>query len=91
MRLTGKGVARFAIMAEAHEGWIGEILADYSSAEAETLFALLGGRHAAAQPRQNGSEAGLADPTEALDKEPSFDADGQRFARRRGSGGSHVR
>jgi len=91
VRLTAKGVARFAIMAEAHEGWIGEILADYSSAEAETLFALLGGVRAAAQRRQNGSEAGLSGISEAADKAQSFDADGQRFARRRGSGGSHVR
>jgi DNA-binding MarR family transcriptional regulator len=91
VRLTAKGVARFAILAEAHEAWIGEILAHYSCAETETLFALLGGVRAVAQPRQNGGQADLADVSDASEQVQRSDADGQRFARRRGSGGSHVR
>jgi DNA-binding MarR family transcriptional regulator len=43
VRLTPKGAQQFAVMAKAHEGWVGEILAGYSSGEAESLFALLSG------------------------------------------------
>jgi len=91
VRLTGKGVARFGIMAQAHEGWIAEILAGYSSAETETLFALLGRARTAAGPRQNGGAADLAGVADASDQDRRSAADGQRFPRRRGSGGTHVR
>jgi len=43
VRLTPKGAQQFAVMAKAHEGWVGEILGGYSSGEAESLFALLSG------------------------------------------------
>jgi DNA-binding MarR family transcriptional regulator len=41
VRLTPRGQQQFAAMAKAHEGWIGEILADFGSAETESLIALL--------------------------------------------------
>lgn len=90
VRLTGKGGTQFAAMAEAHEGWIGEILAGYSSAETETLLALLGGARAGAAGRQNGFEAGLGIAA-GSDKNRRPIGEDARLARKRGSGGSHVR
>jgi DNA-binding MarR family transcriptional regulator len=96
VRLTEQGSTRFAAMAEAHAGWIGAILANYSAAEVESLFALL----APARPRvtaaKNGFEpeveterGGLATP--APPRERRVEDEAPRFGRRRGSGGSHVR
>ncbi len=96
VRLTEQGSARFAAMAEAHAHWIGAILANYSGAEVESLFALL----ARARPRvtaaKNGFEpeveterGGLATP--APPRERRVEDAAPRLGRRRGSGGSHVR
>jgi DNA-binding MarR family transcriptional regulator len=41
VRLTPKGAQQFQAMAKAHEAWVNEILAGYSSAETESLIALL--------------------------------------------------
>ena len=96
VRLTDKGAARFAAMAEAHADWIGAILANYSSAEVETLFALLARARPRATEAKNGFEPevetdrdGLA--TTAPLRQRRVDDDAPRLGRRRGSGGSHVR
>lgn len=41
VRLTQEGVARFAVMAAAHEGWVDEMLRDFGADELETLITLL--------------------------------------------------
>ena len=41
VRLTPKGAQQFQVMAKAHEGWVNEILAGFSSGDTETLIALL--------------------------------------------------
>jgi DNA-binding MarR family transcriptional regulator len=41
VRLTPKGQQQFAAMAEAHAGWVAEILAGFGAAETEDLLALL--------------------------------------------------
>jgi DNA-binding MarR family transcriptional regulator len=94
VRLTDKGAARFAAMAQAHAGWIGAILANYSSAEVETLFALLARARPHAAERDNGFDA---KPTSEGGR-ASVPARERRageatppLARRRSSGGSHVR
>jgi DNA-binding MarR family transcriptional regulator len=95
VRLTDKGTARFAGMAAAHASWIGAMLANFSSAEIETLLALL----ARARPRgakgKNGFEAEVAtdrgDPATLPPRERRANDDAPRLGRRRGSGGSHVR
>jgi DNA-binding MarR family transcriptional regulator len=95
VRLTEKGLNRFAGMAAAHAGWIGAILANFSSAEVETLLALL----ARARPRgaeaKNGFEAEVAtdrgDPATPPPRERRANDDAPRLGRRRGRGGSHVR
>lgn len=38
VRLTAKGVARFDEMASEHEGWIDDLLSDFSGREAEVLI-----------------------------------------------------
>ncbi len=50
VRLTAEGRTFFAEMAEAHEDWVGEILAAVSPADTETLITLLG-----QVPRPNGT------------------------------------
>jgi len=55
VRLTRKGTQQFAAMARAHEGWVGEILAGYSSAEVERLCALLGGPRLVLSTKGSGS------------------------------------
>jgi DNA-binding MarR family transcriptional regulator len=42
VRLTAAGVARFASLAAAHEGWVAELLSDLNPRDAEQLMALLG-------------------------------------------------
>jgi DNA-binding MarR family transcriptional regulator len=84
VRLTGNGVAQFAAMAAAHEAWIGEILSGYSSAETETLFALLGSSRLATGKRQDGYDAG---GNAAPQKDRRSDGEAQRSDRKRGSGG----
>ncbi len=41
VRLTPKGARQFAAMARAHEAWVNEILGAFSSAQTETMIALL--------------------------------------------------
>jgi DNA-binding MarR family transcriptional regulator len=41
VRLTPKGLRRFAAMAEAHERWVNEILASFSAEDSEALLGLL--------------------------------------------------
>lgn len=41
VRLTNKGVRQFASMAQAHEGWVNEILAGFSRDQSQTLIGLL--------------------------------------------------
>lgn len=41
VRLTPEGRARFAVMAQAHEGWIEALFADLAEGEAEQLMTLL--------------------------------------------------
>jgi DNA-binding MarR family transcriptional regulator len=43
VRLTAKGVRDFNAMAKAHEGWIDELLSEFSGAEAGTLIGHLDG------------------------------------------------
>ena len=95
VRLTAKGSARFAAMAEAHAGWIGAMLANYSDAEVETLFALLARARQRAGAAINGFDPELATTRGGLAGAPARqrrpDDDAPRLGRRRGSGGSHVR
>jgi len=95
VRLTDKGSDRFAAMAEAHAGWIGAILADYSSAEVETLLALLARARARDANGKNGAEPEHDAGRDGLDgappKQRRADEEAPRSGRRRGSGGSHVR
>jgi len=95
VRLTDKGSHRFAAMAEAHAGWIGAILADYTSAEVETLLALLARARARAADGKNGvepeREAGRDGQAGAPPKQRRADEEAPRSGRRRGSGGSDVR
>jgi DNA-binding MarR family transcriptional regulator len=96
VRLTDKGSARFAAMAEAHADWVGAILAIYSSAEVATLLALLARARPRAREGKNGYQpevesdrGGLATTTPP--RQRRVDDDAPRLGRRRGSGGSHVR
>jgi DNA-binding MarR family transcriptional regulator len=41
VRLTPKGLRRFAAMAEAHERWVNEVLASISAEDGEALVGLL--------------------------------------------------
>jgi DNA-binding MarR family transcriptional regulator len=41
VRLTPAGAQRFAAMAKAHEGWVGELLAGTGGDDTDTLIALL--------------------------------------------------
>ena len=41
VRLTPKGLRQFARMAEAHEGWVNEILARFSSEQSQALIGSL--------------------------------------------------
>jgi len=87
VRLTDKGLSRFAGMAEAHAGWIDAILGNLSRAEIETLSRLLARAPAAAAN-------GLWRAPEAVakaQKDPRLQAEARRLARRRSSGGTHVR
>ena len=43
VRLTPKGVARFGTIAAVHEGWVDELLAEFSAAEAQAVIAHLDG------------------------------------------------
>ncbi len=43
VRLTIKGVTEFQRMAEAHEGWVSELLSEFSPKDAEGLSAMLDG------------------------------------------------
>jgi DNA-binding MarR family transcriptional regulator len=87
--LTDKGLSRFAAMAEAHAGWIDTILGDLSSAEIETLSRLLARAPAAAAPANGGWRA--PEKVARAQKGARFAAEARRVARRRSSGGSHVR
>jgi DNA-binding MarR family transcriptional regulator len=87
VRLTGKGLTRFAAMAEAHAGWIEEILAPLSGAEVETLLRLLARVPSGAALANGGSRARQS----AAPKATRFGAEAPRLVRRRRSGGTHVR
>ena len=89
VRLTDKGLSRFAGMAEAHAGWIDAILGDLSSTEIETLSCLLARAPAAAQPANGRWLA--AEKVARAQEDASLDAEARRPARRRSSGGTHVR
>ena len=96
VRLTDKGSARFAAMAEAHADWVGAILANYSSAEVATLLALLARARPRAREGKNGCEPEVESDrggpaTTAPPRQRRVDDDARRLGRRRGSGGSHVR
>ena len=53
VKLTNKGVSDFEQMASAHEGWVNELLAEFSPGDAASLGDMLDG----IQPRvKNGSE-----------------------------------
>src|SRR5262245_9418485 len=54
VRLTSKGARQFAAMAQAHEAWVGEILAHITVAEAQDLTALL-----SRSPRQDKRPAAM--------------------------------
>ena len=43
VRLTAKGIADFELMAEAHEEWVSELLAEFSESDAENLSTMLEG------------------------------------------------
>jgi DNA-binding MarR family transcriptional regulator len=94
VRLTEEGRTRFAAMAEAHAGWIAAILRDLSGTEAETLSRLLARAAPPGAAAANGGsrafEASGASAA-ALQKRLRFEVGAPRFARRRGSGGTHVR
>lgn len=87
VRLTGKGLTRFAAMAAAHAGWIDAILAPLSSAEVETLLRLLARAPSGVAPANGGLRARQS----AAPKGTRFEAEAPRLARRRSSGGTHVR
>jgi len=87
VRLTDKGLSRFAGMAEAHAGWIDAILGNLSRAEIETLSRLLARAPAAAA---NGLWRAPETVAKAQ-KDPRLQAEARRLARRRSSGGTHVR
>jgi len=87
VRLTGKGLTRFAAMAAAHAGWIDAILAPLSSAEVETLLRLLARAPSGVAPADGGSRAHQS----AAPKGTRFEVEAPRLARRRSSGGTHVR
>lgn len=87
VRLTNRGLNRFAGMAEAHAGWIEAILGDLSSAEVETLSRLLA--RAPAAPANGRWRA--PEPVAEAPKGPRLQAEARRLARRRSSGGTHVR
>jgi DNA-binding MarR family transcriptional regulator len=95
VRLTDKGSTRFAAMAEAHAGWIGTMLANYSNAEVETLLALLTRARPRSPEPNNGSDPEAAIDRDGLASAPPrqrrIDEEAPRLGRRRGSGGSHVR
>jgi len=95
VRLTDKGSARFAAMAQAHAGWIGAILANYSSGEIETLFALLARARPRASEADNGFDAKRASDGGGLAGVPTRERragdEALQLPRRRSSGGSHVR
>ncbi len=53
VKLTDKGVLDFELMASAHEGWVNELLAEFSPGDAESLGDMLDG----IQPRvKSGNE-----------------------------------
>lgn len=56
VRLTSKGARQFAVMAKAHEAWVGEILAHISVEEAQCIIALL-----SRSPRQDRRLAAIDD------------------------------
>jgi DNA-binding MarR family transcriptional regulator len=87
VRLTGKGLTRFAAMAAAHAGWIDAILAPLSSAEVETLLRLLARAPSGVAPANGGLRARQS----AAPKGTRFEAEAPRLARSRSSGGTHVR
>jgi len=87
VRLTDKGMRRFGGMAEAHAGWIDAILGNLSRAEIETLSRLLARAPAAAA---NGLWRAPETVAKAQ-KDPRLQAEARRLARRRSSGGTHVR
>ena len=87
VRLTGKGLTRFAAMAAAHAGWIDAILAPLSSAEVETLLRLLARAPSGVAP----ANAGWRARQSAAPKGTRFEAEAPRLTRRRSSGGTHVR
>ncbi len=45
VKLTNKGVLDFEVMASAHEGWVSELLAEFSPGDAESLSNMLEGIH----------------------------------------------
>ena len=51
VRLTDKGVSDFELMAAAHEGWVDELLKEFSSKDAENLSAMLEGIQAGKDTR----------------------------------------
>lgn len=55
VRLTPKGATQFAVVAKTHEGWVDELLAGFSAAEAEALIEQLGGL--ALGDRKEGAQA----------------------------------
>jgi DNA-binding MarR family transcriptional regulator len=87
--LTDAGLTRFAAMAVAHAGWIDAILGDLSRAEIESLSRLLARAPAGAAPA-NGGWRGPEKVTQAH-QGARFAAEARRLARRRSSGGTHVR
>jgi DNA-binding MarR family transcriptional regulator len=61
VRLTPKGSRQFAAMARAHEGWVNEILSQFSGAQTQTMITLLGtsapkGRKPAALDRKEAGD-----------------------------------
>ena len=91
VRLTDKGLAQFAAMAAAHESWIGEILSGYSSAETETLCALLSSTRIGVGHDRNGLPVAPGAMRAATAQQQRSDADQPRLGRKRESGGPHVR
>jgi DNA-binding MarR family transcriptional regulator len=55
VRLTPKGVAQFAQIAKAHEGWVDALLSDFDSVETEAMIQHLDGL--ATRIRNGGSHA----------------------------------
>jgi DNA-binding MarR family transcriptional regulator len=91
VRLTAKGASRFAAMAAAHQDWIAQILSGYSSADSEYLFELLGRVRPPAQPRSPARAGQLGQDTATARPTQPRSTHHQRLARKRSSGGAHVR